>query len=184
MSLRRLWPVLLLVPLGMVAGHQAVYAALHAHSSGVAHGHAHGHLSLLTALALPLALAGAGWLARRPNRDLILPALATLAAGQGLAFAGMEAVERLAVGGDLGTLARSPLLWVGVFAQFAVALAFGLTLRGAARVATVLLRRATASMVRSSPVAPVHRPTGRLAPHPLPVTRWLLRRGPPHLLSP
>lgn len=182
--MRRLWPVLLLVPLGVVAGHQVVYAALHSHAWGMAHGHAHGHLALLTTLAFPLAVTGAAWLARRANRDLILPALATLAGVQGLAFVGMEAAERLTGGGDLAALARSPLLWAGVAAQIATALAFGLTLRGAARMATVLLRRTTTSMVRCSPVAPVHRPTGRLAPRPLAVTRWLLRRGPPALLGP
>ncbi len=184
MSVRRLWPVLLLVPLGVVAGHQAVYAVVHTHTAGGAPEHPHGHLGLLTALALPLAVAGARWLALRTNRDLILPALATLAGAQVLAFVGMETIERLTVGGDVAALTRSPLLWVGVTVQIGTALVVGLTLRGAGRAATVLLRRATTVMASIPPAVPAPPPPGQHPPRPLAVTSWLLQRGPPRLLGP
>lgn len=58
----------------------------------------------------------------------------------------MPPVERLAAGGDVAALVRSPLLWAGLAVQVAVALAVALTLGGAGRVATALLVRATSVM--------------------------------------
>ncbi len=183
--MRRGWPVLLLVPIGMVAGHQVAYAALHARvSSGVAVGHAHGHLEPLTALALPVAMAGAWWLACRTTRDQLRATLVTLAGAQVLAFAAMETAEGLAAGGDVAGLARSPLLWVGLAVQVAAAGAVGLTLIGAGRAGIVVLWRITTVMAPAPDAAPAPRAPAHQAPRPLAVTRWLLQRDPPHLLAP
>jgi hypothetical protein len=168
----------------LVAGHQVAYAALHARASDVVSNHPHGHLEPLTALALPLAIAGAGWLASRSNRDLFLPAMAILAGVQVLAFAVMETAERLAAGGDVAALARSPLLWVGLAVQIATAGAVGLTVRGAGRAAIGLPMRSMTVMASVSGVVPALRPSGQQPPRPLAVTRWLLQRGPPVLLGP
>ena len=183
MSVRRLWPVLLLVPLGLVTGHQAVYAAFPTHTSGGAAAHSHGHIGVLASLALPLALAGAGWLGRRAQRDLILPALALLVSTQVVAFAAMETIERVAVGGDVASLVRSPVLWAGVAFQGAVALAVGLSVGATGRAATVLFLRATTAMTPAPRGAGALRPSGEWPSRRLAVTRWILRRGPPFLLG-
>ena len=183
MSVRRLWPVLLLVPLGLVTGHQAVYAALHNHTSGAAAAHDHGHIAVLAWLALPSALAGAGWLARRAQRDLVLPALALLAGTQVLTFATMEVVERMAVGSDVASLVRSPLLWAGVAFQIAVALAIGLSVGGTSWAATTLLLRGTTTMTPAPRGVGALRPSSEWPSRCLAVTRWILRRGPPAFLG-
>lgn len=175
--------MLLLVPLGLVTGHQAVYAALHTHTSGAAAAHSHGHIGVLASLALPFGLAGAGWLARRAQRDLVLPALALLAGTQVVAFAAMETLERMAVGSDVASLVRSPLLWAGVAFQVAVALAIGLSVGGTGWAATTLLLRGTAAMTPAPRGAGALRPSSEWPPRRLAVTRWILRRGPPLLLG-
>jgi hypothetical protein len=183
-SVRRLWPVLLLVPLGMVTGHEVAYAALHSRASGLIAHHGHGHLELLSALAVPLAAAGALRLARRSARERILPAVASLAGAQVIAFVAMEAAERLAAGGDVTALARSPLLWVGLAAQTATAFAVALGVRGAGRATTVVFLRVATVMAAVPHALPALRPAGQPAPRRLAVSRWLLRRGPPGLLGP
>ena len=175
--------MLLLVPLGVVTGHQAVYATFHAHPAAFATAHSHGHIGVLASFALPLALAGAGWLARRAQRDLVVPALALLAGTQVLTFAAMEVLERMAVGSDVASLVRSPLLWTGVAFQVAVALAIGLTVGGTGRAATALLLRGTTAMTSAPRGAGALRPSGEWPPRRLAVTRWILRRGPPALLG-
>lgn len=179
MSIRRLWPVLLLVPLGLVAGHQVSYAA----AGPTVSTHGHGHLAQLVLAAIPLAVAGTVGLADRVRREQVVAALALLAGIQIVAFAAMEAVEGLAGGADVTALVRSPRLWAGVAIQIAVALGLGFTLRGAGRVAFHLLARrpATANAHLSRPVG-APSPAGQATPRPLAVTRWLQRRGPPILL--
>lgn len=183
MSVRRLWPVLLLVPIGMLAGHQAVYELLH--DQTVTGAHPHGHLDLLSTLAAPLALAGVVVLARGSARTSILHALVALAGAQALAFAAMEMAERLATGLELGELARSPLLWSGIAVQVGVALAFGLGGCVARRAAVSLLIGVTLGAGGQAPApVPAATPPPEPAPRLLASLRWLLRRGPPLLLGP
>ena len=175
--------MLLLVPLGVLTGHQAVYAAFHTHTSGAAAAHSHGHIGVLASLALPLALAGAGWLARRAQRDLVFPALALLAGTQVLTFAIMETLERLAVGSDVASLVRSPLLWAGVAFQVAVALVIGLSVGGTGWAAAALLLRDTAAITPAPRGAGALRPSSELPSRRLAVTGWIFGRGPPALLG-
>lgn len=185
MSARRLWPVLLVVPLAMLAGHQVVYGLLHTGLVPGPHAHSHGHLGLLATLAAPLALAGVAQLARHGGRFRILPALVTLAGAQALAFGAMEAAERTAAGGEMGELLRSPLLWAGVAVQVGVAVALHVGVEVTRRAAGLLLLLVAAPLGAPHPgPAASAPPPGERPPRPLPTLRWLLRRGPPRLLAP
>lgn len=181
---RRLWPVLLLVPLGVLVGHQLAYALPHAEpAAGAVASHSHGHLGLLGALALPLAaLAATAWLRGRGNRPTGAWA-AGLAGGQVAAFATMELIERVVSGGGVADLARSPVLWVGVGTQVAVALAAVAALRTTRQVVGALLLR----MPPRTPVvlAPAAVPFPGPAPTPPPPERshCMFGRGPPALFG-
>lgn len=178
MPTRRLWPVLSLVPLGMVAGHQVADAVASAGAGGSAHDH--GHLGPLAAVGLLLAVGAAGALVRRVSGAVSLPSVAMLAGAQIAAFSAMETAERLAAGGDVGALARSPTLWVGLGAQAGVALALVVGLRAARRRAgaLLLLRAPDTFGVVLVPVTAAA-PARALVPRPVEATRWLLLRGPP-----
>lgn len=177
MRTRRLWPVLALAPIGMITGHQLVYALSHgAHREGPPG--SHGHLGALAGLGLLLAAAAGGALLRRRGRGEAMPSVAVLAASQVTAFAVMETAERLVVGGDLGELARSPLLWGGLAIQTVVAVAVLAGIRAARTTVAALLQRPMMAGVRLLP-APVPVPPRLPQPPSLEATGWLLQRGPP-----
>lgn len=184
MTSRRLGPVLLVVPLGMLVGHQVAYGVL-PQGLGDLHAHPHGHLVPLAALAAPLSLCGLLGLVRGAGRARLASTVGALAGAQSLAFAAMEVVERLSTGGATGELVRSSPLWTGIAVQFAVALSLWLV--------GTLARRAAFSLLLLTTLGPgLREPTGVLTvprnddqtPRPLATLRWLLQRGPPLLLDP
>ena len=170
--------VALLLPAGALAGHAAGYAL--AGSQGHAEP-SHGYLPVVSAAALPLALAALAWFAYGGATRRRRPSLRPLLLGQPLLFLLQEVAEHLVSGHGLASLAHSPAVRAGMLAQVVIA-GIGLLLVWAARAtgraaAASLVRRRGGWCVRP----PALRPPAVRAARSRPRCTLASERGPPSL---
>ena len=179
-TLARHLATVLLIPASALVGHGIAYALSegHAHTTP-----AHGHLPALASVAVPLALAGLAWHAGQGARGAQRPSLRLLLVVQPVVFVTQEGVEHVVSGHGVGSLVHSPVVRLGILAEFLVAVLAMLFVRAA---------RATGQAIGA---ALRHRgqARGREDPHPRPAMAAVLclsrmgmptsERGPPDLLA-
>lgn len=150
--------LLLLAPVGVLAGHLTGYAAVgYAHADGVSHA----HLPLVAALGLPMGIWALATCVRERGDAIGRSALAGLIAAQALGFLAMEVAERAAVtGGTLPTVTE-PAVLAGLAAQLIVAA----VLLATVRITQIAVDALSRSSTPARPAVSIGwRPRGRTLP--------------------
>lgn len=176
----RVLPWALLVPAGAVIAHQIGYVAAHADGAGPAHAPVgHEHLSLLGPASVAMGMAAVLLAVALDRRGIqVRTGWRHLMAWQALAFVALEVGERLPLSTGAHAVVAAPTTWAGLAATAVTAWLLAALVRGALRVAAVLVR----SPRRARLLAP--RPSQRRCPRaPLGRRRVTassrLVRGPP-----
>lgn len=170
---------LLLLPAGLVLGHEVAYTLVDPPPDLLASGH--GYLGALGAVSLPLVLLAVAFSALLGTRGERAPSTWLVAGSLGGSFVGLETAEQLLAGTSLLDVVGETSLWFGAAVEIAVGLLAAWLLRGSATAAAgfVARRRRGARRRMSAPPA--------AAPPDVVVValpgRDVRRRGPPSARS-
>lgn len=172
----------LLVPFGVVASHTISYLLAHpgAGDRARALGSVHGHLAPLALVGAASVIVAALAAGDAGYRGLRLRVTAgQMAAGQVVAFAGMELGERLVDGAGVSAALREPAVWIGLVVQLAVAFVARVLVRVSERAGASLAARRARRWRRAPAVV---WPASAVGVVPVAPVTSLSRRGPPVLL--
>lgn len=169
--------LLLLAPVGVLAGHLTGYASVgHVHAYGVSHS----HLPFLAVLAIPLGLWALASCTRDSSRRLGRAAFSGLLGAQVVGYLGLEALEHAATTGSVLTAVTEPAVVAGLAAQLVAVLVLLAAVRGSQEARDGLRPLSVPLGVATSPA---HWDRVRTRPHRSVHVAASRGRAPPPLLA-